>query len=137
MSNLPKAKELGFNPIYQQLTDEQSRMLISILLSNNEPDIPENEIPFPIKIIEKRIDVLKLPIKLTTTAKLLLLVLTDGNPGKMVTSLIDCLVKFENQTVTKDMVCDLYPNGFYNENSFIEYVDNYLKLKKSKWSEIY
>ena len=135
-SNLPTAKELGFNPIFQPMNQDDTMLFVQIY-GSGELEIPENEIPHPIKIIDRRIEVLNLPIELTMKAKLLLLVLTGGNPGKMVGSLIDCLVKYEDKTVDCGMVADLYPDGFYSDISFHEYVEKYLKLKKSKWSEIY
>lgn len=135
-SDLPTAMELGFKPIFQPMTPDQTNLFFQIYLSD-EIEIPENEIPHPIKIIDRRIEVLELPIQITMSAKVLLVVLTDGNPGRMVASLIDCLVKYENRTVNKDMIIELYENGFYSDASFHEYVENYLKIKKSKWSEIY
>jgi hypothetical protein len=58
-------------------------------------------------------------------------------PGSTVALLIDCLNKYEGQTVTCAMLADLYPSGFYDEPTLMKYVDDYLKTRKVKWAEIY
>lgn len=136
------AIELGFKPEYEAMTKEQTELLMHILFSrthmgNKEVDLPEEDKPWPIKMIEKRIEVLKLPIKLETSAKLAMVILTGGNPGKMNAALIDILTKYEGKTVTSDEICELYPMGFYTEESVHDYINNYLKTKKVKWSHIY
>lgn len=134
------ATQLGFNPRYSEMSREQSELLMSVIFSSmkcDEVDIPEEEKPHPIKMIEKRIEVIKLPITLKPSAKLAILILTDGNPGKMNAALIDCLIRFENKEVSVGEICELYPMGFYSDKSALEYIDNYLKTKKTKWSEIY
>ena len=80
---------------------------------------------------------MKLPIKFTLKAKFILWVLTEQNPGKMMVALIDCLTHYEGTEVTDDQVCELYPDGFYTDDSVRNYVDNYCKTKLCKWSEIY
>ncbi len=104
-----------------------------------EEEFNGSKAPFPIQILNKRIEALELKIKFTGKAKLLLLIYTEGNPGKIVTSLIDCLTKFGNKefTIDCDELVQVYPDGFYTEDSFIELVDDYFKTRKVIWSEIY
>ena len=51
--------------------------------------------------------------------------------------LIDCLNAHEGQTVTTNMLADLYPVGFYDEATMERYCDQFIKPKKVKWAEIY
>lgn len=128
------AKELGLIPKYEPMTPEQTKMLTRVLIGTPVENI---EMPFVIRILEKRIEVMQLPIKFTVKGKFAALTLSEGNPGKMMTILIDCLTKYEGQEVDGGMICDIYPIGFYSENSFMDYVDNYIKTRQVKWSQIY
>jgi len=135
------AKELGFVPKYEPLTPEGTEQFMKILLSEPKEGAEESmigdEAPFPIKILNSRIEALELPISFDFKGKLLALIYTDGNPGKIVTLLIDCLTKFEGQTIDQDKIVDVYPYGFYTEDSFMDLIDNYFKKRKVKWSELY
>ena len=130
------AIELGFKPKFERLSKEQSELFINILFSEIK-QIPEKELPHVIRILDKRIEVMKLPIKFNLKAKLLLFVLTDSNPGRMMLALIDSLTKYEGKEVTEGEICDIYPEGFYSEESVLEYVEKYCKTRLCKWSEIY
>jgi len=99
-------------------------------------NIPENERSLAMQIILKRVEALKLPIKFSPLALCALEAFAD-NPGKVVVILIDCLCKFPNQTVDVQKLSEVYPWGFYKEDAFDDYVDNYLKPRKSMWAEIY
>lgn len=100
--------------------------------------IPDDDIPFSVRIITQRIKVMQLPISFTKKALFMGFVITNGNPGAMVTLLIDSLTKFEGKTVTGDMLSiELYPWGFYAQESFWEYVEEYLRPQKVKWGFIY
>ena len=94
-----------------------------------------------IEIILKRIEVLKLPIAFTPEGLLASYAMCENTPGRAVAILIDCLTSFESKTVTAGMLADLYPHGFYNEETFTKYVDNILKnpevKNQIKWSNIY
>jgi len=141
------AKELEFNPTYSPVSAEQTQQFMSILLGEPKEGFDKmmssDEAPFPIQILNKRVNLMELPIIFTSKAKMLALILTDGNPGKMVTLLIDCLTHLDLETdqekrlIDENKIIDIYPSGFYSQNSFIEYVDNYIKLRKVAWSEIY
>ena len=131
------AQELGFKPQYQPMTREQTELFATVLLSGDMEEISDKEAPHPLKILRKRIEVLELPIKFSPKAELLSLIVTDGNPGKMMTVLIEALSNYENKTVDADEIAELYPWGFYTEDSVMELIDNYFKTRKAKWSEIY
>ena len=96
----------------------------------------EAELPWPALAVRKRIEVMKLPISFTSTALFSFAAFT-GVVGGYITILIDCLNKFEDKIVTLDDLIDLYPNGWYTEESFGYYVDNHLKKKTFKWAEVY
>jgi hypothetical protein len=135
------AKELGFISTYSPMSEEQTHQFMSILLGEMKEGFEEmmssEEAPFPIQILNKRVELMELPISFTAKAKMLALILTEGNPGRIMTVLIDCLTRFEGQEVDDYKLIQVYPEGFYSENSFIDLVDNYFKLRKVKWSEIY
>ena len=103
------AKELGFKPEYQPMDREQTELFAAVLLSGEPKELSEEEVPFPIKIIRKRIEVMDLPIKFSPKAEILSLILTDGNPGKIMTVLIEALTIYENQTIDTDKIARLYP----------------------------
>lgn len=94
------------------------------------------EVPFLTDILLKRIEGLKLPIAFTPIAALGINALVN-NPGKAICLLVDALNKYEGETVTMEKLSELYPSGFYTEDSFEKYVDEYLKPRKVKWAEIY
>ena len=123
---------------YNPLSHECSLMLLSMLASE-VPDAEEvvaAELPFLSAIVNKRITGMGLPINFTPNALLAVNAFVD-RPGTAVLLLIDALTKFEGQTVTTSMLCDLYPFGFYDEASFTKIVDDELKPRKRKWAEIY
>jgi len=134
--------ELGnFKPRFKPLEDDQMKCLATALFAEHEGspvNLKETDADYPVllAIMDKRIKVLELPISFNPYAKIGLLALVNG-PGALVALLIDALNKFEGQVVTVQMLCDLYPFGFYDDPSFTDYVDNYLKARKVKWSEIY
>lgn len=127
---------MTFKPEYKRLNNSQTGMLAMLIVGKLE-DIPENDKPHMIKVIEKRIDVLNLPVKFTPNALYSTMVFCE-NVGSAIVFLIDALTKFEGEEVTLNMVyTELYPNGFYTRESFEDYIDNYIKPKNVKWSEIY
>jgi hypothetical protein len=91
---------------------------------------------FLLQILKKRIVALDLPIEFTLPAAIAAISLAS-NPGKIVTLLIDCLTAYEGETITINKLTEMYPFGFYNEETFIDYIDNYLKPRKVAWSEVY
>jgi hypothetical protein len=101
-----------------------------------EEDVPEAEEAFLVQVLNKRIEVHNLPISFSGPAKMAVLALTD-RPGSVVALLIDCLNAYEGQKVTVEKLADLYPTGFYDEDTLIRYADQYLKTRKVKWSDLY
>ncbi len=101
------------------------------------------------KIIQKRIDVMKLPVRFTFGALLSILAFTD-RAGAAVILLIDVLQSFVKDeqsssyvTITTEMLVDLYPNGFYDfdRKDFQDWIDTYVKKgggnKRIEWAEVY
>src|SRR4030042_1767272 len=131
------------------MTDDDTSIFSLALLIEIRPDkITDEQMnivtdfvgeDFFIKVLENRIEVMKLPITFTIGAKLSILSFAKVI-GHMIIILIDCLTKYY---VDKPVVIDcqklieLYPFGFYREEVVIDYVDNYLKPRKVKWAEIY
>jgi len=93
------------------------------------------------QILEKRVEAFNLPIKFTLPALLAATCLAT-NPGRIIALAVDCCTRFDPgdgtiHEVTVENLTDLYPFGFYSEEAFGKYVDEYLKPKKIKWSKIY
>lgn len=122
-----------------ELDKETFKVFLSMALmeKNNDPfpDIPSTG-RFLSNIIRKRIEVLKLPIKFTEYAYMYVDLFVD-RPGSAVLLLIDALTKYENQTVDIKKLAELYPNGFYDEQTLVTIIDEELKTGKRKWAEIY
>jgi hypothetical protein len=125
------------NPKYVPMSEIRSKLyLIGCLTDHEKKPSPNIDEQFLIQILNKRIEVLKLPISFSDGAKNCILALTD-RPGSVMALLVDCLNNFEGQTVTSKELADLYPMGFYDEETMLRYIDEYLKPRKIKWAEIY
>jgi hypothetical protein len=132
------------NPTFEQLTKTRAELFIKATLLEmtfNDAGTPEKDLPelgkiLGIQILDKRIDVMKLPIKFTAPAKMAVLAYVDS-PGKIIALLIDCLTAYEGQTVDVAKLVSLYPDGFYTQECFEKYVEELIKPKKIKWAEIY
>lgn len=72
---------------------------------------------FPVQVILKRVEVMKLPIQFTFTGLLGITALTTS-PGEVVLALIECLNAYEGKQVSIREIADLYPWGFYNQDKF-------------------
>jgi hypothetical protein len=124
---------------HQALKKDDMKILLFFIEADfakaKDIEIEEKDIPIAAKIIQKRIDALNLPIKFTQRALLAVICFVDS-PGEAVILLVDALTKYEGKTVTLTDLIDLYPMGFYDENSVGKYID-ILKARKIKWSEIY
>lgn len=127
----------GLNPTYKKFDDWQTELfLISITDAHRITDKVNDE--FLIKILDKRIEVMNLPIKFSQAGKVAALCFAD-RAGAMVMLLIDCLNAYEGKEVTPQMLADLYPEGFYDEDTMMRYADGYLKHpnRRVKWAEVY
>ena len=100
-------------------------------------EVPEKDLSFLMGVAIKRIKAIGLPINFTFPALIAAEALTEGNVGKMVTILVDCLTEYQDKVVTVEMLSHLYPMGFYDDRTFEDYIDNHLKPRKVKWAEIY
>lgn len=125
----PMSRDQSEGFIYAVLADEKSE--------NLREESWEELLPFGALVVKKRVEMLKLPISFTIGGYLALGVLSNGNPGRAVISLCDCLSEYEGKTVSAKEVADLYPWGFYNEDSLVDIIDNWMKTKKHKWNHIY
>jgi len=94
--------------------------------------------PFLSQIAKLRVEAFKLPISFTTNGYLTISALAH-NPGAAVIVVIDAVTKFEGrkEPIGPADLCELYPNGFYDDETMCDYVDNYLKPRKVKWAEVY
>ena len=130
-----KSREFTF-----PLSQNNTRVLLYTIMTEHlkrEDPVQIFELSPLSTIIRKRIEAFNLPISFRDTGLLALEAIANGNPGRAIVCLIDCLHKFEGEEVTASKMCDLYPYGHYNEETFEDYVDNYLKTRKIKYSEIY
>lgn len=111
--------------------------LSSVMYANEAQSLADEDFSLTMAVVKKRIESFKLPIEFDTPALMAVEGLAEGNPGKAVAILIDCLTHYEGGKVTPREIAMLYPWGFYNDSVFVDYVDNYLKPRKVKWSELY
>ena len=132
----PDSKSKQFT---EPMDKEQSELFLYAVLLEEKPDIKisENAYPFGSQVVKKRVEALKLPISFTPGGYLALGILSNSNPGRAVIALFDCLSEYEGKTVSSKDVADLYPWGFYNEDSCTDIIDNWMKPRKHKWAHIY
>jgi hypothetical protein len=123
------------------LEDDQMQLFVMATLMESQdqegvisPDILDF---FSTQILLKRIEFYKLPIKFSSSGFMAVLAITNANPGKVVAMLVELLNKYEGQTIGASHIADLYPMGFYKEEVFCHFIDDVLKARKIKWSEIY
>lgn len=131
----------------QPLGEEKTTDLVRLIALSHQKlpiELTEEEMPFFCKVIQKRIDVLKLPIKFDIYSMLSITCFCDV-VGQAVVLLIDCLTKFEKEiteenpiiNMTIDKLCDVYPWGFYKQKEFERYAETELKTRKAKWGGLY
>lgn len=123
----------------RQLTKEECEMLlVCVSLEQKGTQLSPNlEYPFLSQVVKRRIEVMNLPIKFNDAA-LIAVNAFCSNPGRAVVLLIDCLNKLEGKTVTVDLLCkEVYPFGVYTDEEFEKIVDEKIRTRKMKWSEVY
>lgn len=136
---IPNTWAEGLNPKSTPMDQKRSELFVMAVMAEMQQQALKKEVLenlFEVQILNKRIEVYKLPIQFNDYAKMSLTAFCN-TPGALIALLIDCLNKYEGQTVTCSMLADLYPMGFYDEPSLTKYIDEYLKTRKVKWSEIY
>lgn len=114
---------------------------LSFFLSN-DPD--ENNIPFYLKVIMRRIEVCNLNLTLTKEAYASFCLFPD-RIGAAVIMLIDILEEFGETTVSFNDICmRLYPYGFYNEEALEKRIEemkedktHFEDQRKIKYSYLY
>lgn len=135
-------KGKGCSPMSEGATQEYC---MAVMMETGGHAIPLEELReqniFVIEVILKRIEVMGLPIEFSPAALVGAYAMTENNVGRGMALLIDCLTEHEGKTMTASMLADMYPYGFYSEETFTSYVDDYLKnpemKPKVKWAEIY
>lgn len=108
-------------------------------------EVAESEYPqfgFVPAVIGKRLSVLGLDgIAFAESGIAGLNAIADGNPGRAIVVLIDLLTKYsepgKKKLITSVDLADIYPFGHYSDEVLRDYIDNYIKPRKVKWSEIY
>jgi hypothetical protein len=137
--NSPFVSPTGVPLFVKQLSEEDAELLLMATtaeVKKGDLDIPLAEMGWQIEAVEQRIRVMKLPIKFTNLAYVSFGSFTKTVGGCMVI-LIDALNRYENKTVNVEMLCHMYPFGFYSDKSLHDYIDNNLKTRAVKWSEVY
>jgi hypothetical protein len=133
----------------QALTMEQSKLLMNLIVQADGLDA--NPMPkgladcFPAQIITKRLQALELPIKITNSAILGLVLVMADSPGAIVVSLIDCLEfaypvvseSTEVKTISLKEVCEIYPFGFYTKDCLAQRIEGIKNNPNESWNFIY
>jgi hypothetical protein len=137
----------------QPLNAEQAKILIFLVdLEKRQPEklnviLEGIKDEFLYKVYAKRMEVLKLPLKLSNSALFFLLCLCD-RVGHVPVFMIDCLELMKDLSngfpldtapylSLDDVVTKLYPWGFYKGIAFIDRVDNEIKQGKGEFDYIY
>lgn len=132
----------------QPLDMMESNALIAMIIAEMSNDLPPQNVHDAImnehytKVLQKRIEVCKLPIAFNIFALGSIPIFCD-RIGGVVVLLIDCLEcldNTENSPDTKEInlqdLCSIYPCGFYKEGALFARIDQ-IKTKKNKWDFLY
>ena len=130
------------------MTEKQTGLALVLFLSEKDGtkereeavlNAMEKDNFFLYMVYKKRMEVLKLPLKLTVTALLFLLMLSD-RAGHVTTWIVDCLELQDSlgkeEIDTNDICNHLYPFGFYSEDGLRKRIDE-IQLRKGKWDFVY
>ena len=133
-------KNKGYEPL-------SAEIFISYTVSRTLPDsdqrmLCEMFLESPIgMMVYKRIEAYELQDKIDNCEIFKILIIFNiNNPGKAMVILLDFLEYYDRhgkKASMKDMVLEVYPKGFYDEATFIDIIDNYIKTKKVKYAEVY
>ncbi len=139
----------GKNISYEPFDVEQTKLFIMFTMSNNEDNdksfikellsSDEYNNQFLTQILKKRIEVFNLQDKIDDEALAMYLCFNICSPGAAIIYLIDLLEFYETKgrKATIGDISNIYPMGFYDENSLLFIIDNITKPKLSIWSQIY
>ena len=95
-----------------------------------------SEMPFPIGVVVKRVEALKLPIQFTKAAWIAFSIFPD-RVGGVVLMLIDLLNEYEDKLVSFADIIEMYPYGFYTEKAMMDRIENHVKKGEFKYSFVY
>jgi len=114
----------------------QAKLLLSLRFMD-EHEIPKKSLEedFVCQVVMKRINACELPLNIDNRAIAYISVLSKGNPGRAVITLIDILER-DIENVTLDTLVGLYPFGHYSEDALCRKIDEH-QARKYKWSKIY
>lgn len=127
---------------YSKLDGEEVKLLITVFNNTNDQEMFNDILETTVgKFVNGKINSFNLTNKVNLNTAL---GLSAGFnlliPGQIVLMLIDLVNfydKYQKEATMLDAFQKIYPMGFYNEDSFIKIVDEYLKSKRLKNSEIY
>ncbi len=138
----------GKNISYEPFDVEQTKLFIMFTMDNKNEDrsfikellsSDEYNNQFLTQILKKRIEVFNLQDKIDDEALAMYLCFNICSPGAAIIYLIDLLEFYETKgrKATIEDISNMYPMGFYDENSLLFIIDNITKPKLSIWSQIY
>ena len=150
MSKYNNTKELakaeGIKLDHKPMSTEQSEVFIQLTMMGKEARIEAIDKMRTTQSIcnlaIKRIESLNLPIDLDVC--FLIDIFAEGVPGRAVFMIIDLMNYYEDNLKEVNMkadwdvaVTEIYPWGFYSNETIVNIVDNYVKTNKLRNSEIY
>ena len=129
------------------MDEEKSRLFMQLCLCDiqkpieikqgtlDEHGMKFDELPFGVKIVLRRIEVMHLPLKMTV-ATLMAFALFPDRAGAAVLMLIDLLENYadRDEPVTIEDLGNTYPMGFYNEKALEARIDA-IKADKARPQE--
>lgn len=144
MNDITTNKIQGLN--YKPMSPEDTQIFMSISFMNDESadnilkEMTSGDNFNAVNIIYKRYqafkEVMNLP-EMTSKAFLSSMYLGIDSPGKAVLFLVDILGRSEGNITENDISMNMYPYGFYDDSSCRLIIDDYIKTKKLKYSEMY
>ena len=94
---------------------------------------------FLTKVLKKRIEACELSNMINEEVLAMWVCFSISSPGAAIIYLIDLLEFYETYKRKAEIsdISNIYPFGFYNENTLLFIIDNIMKPNKSIWSKIY
>ena len=94
---------------------------------------------FITKVLKKRIEAFKLEDKINDEVLAMWICFGISSPGAAIIYLIDLLEFYETHHRKADIsdISNIYPFGFYDENTLLFIIDNIMKPNRSIFSKIY
>jgi hypothetical protein len=127
------------------MTRMQSELFIKFCLSEFREKAPIDRdgmsklgiemLPVGINVLLRRLEVMKLPIKLTMGAYVIMSVYPKVIGGTVV-MLVDMLENYKDKLVGVEEIAETYPYGFYNETALVKRIE-FLKGGTHAYSYVY